>query len=777
MAISMARVRVWLVVGAALLVLTIAGFLGYARFRANRFLAGLPGKLGVDIRRETNGYTVSKSVGPNTTMTLHAARAVEHKDGKLTLHDVSVVLYGRKQDRQDRISGAEFEYDQQTGVVRATGEVHIDLQAPTHGETGMPALTADGEDKGIVHIKTSGLIFLQKLGVAATDQELEFRFGAMTGRARGAEYNSDSGMMILQSEVEAHGEQHGAPVMLKASHAELDRPRLLATAIDARYSSPTQTAQGDHALVHLRSDSTPERIEADGHVALAGVAGGTVTTPHADVLLTESGKPRSAHLFGGVKYAELASLREGRTQSDDARVTFDAIGKAQTVLMTGEVYVAERTRQDIKAPWSERSAVAGRMNFALDGGNLRTVEANDAAKVVLQEVRGVSELSGDSMRGQFTGVGKAIQLNPLRATGHTRLHRLLADGAEQTSAGDTLDVRMRPGGTGMGDVAQAVDRATQTGHVVLTSRAALKPGKTGPASTSRATASMAVYEGEADHVTLSGGAEILDETGRMAANSMVLEHGSGDATAEGAVKATYLQSGGAEPVHVVADRAELHHDAGRAIFRGGLHPARMWQAGSQVEAPVLELEQEARTLTAHGDAKTSGIPVHVVLAGTNTDEKSTVVRVVCRTMVYRDAERQVDFVGDVQVEDADGTARAAEATAFLQPADAAKQKAAKEDAAKTGGVSLGGSVERIVAKGKVEIVQPGRRATGEQFVYTAWDGLFVLTGTSAVRPRLIDETQGTVTGLSLSFHGGDKSVVVSGGAGERVQTVTRVKQR
>ena len=51
MAISVAQLRIWLLVGAMLLVLVIAGFFGYARYRTHRFLAGLPGKLGIDIRR------------------------------------------------------------------------------------------------------------------------------------------------------------------------------------------------------------------------------------------------------------------------------------------------------------------------------------------------------------------------------------------------------------------------------------------------------------------------------------------------------------------------------------------------------------------------------------------------------------------------------------------------------------------------------------------------------------------------------------------------------
>src|SRR5271168_1910087 len=177
MNVSIERLRVWLLVGAGLLVMVIASFLGYANYRAHRFLTNLPKKLGVNVRRETNGFTYSQSVQGRTVYTVHAAKAVERSDGKVTLHDVGIVLYGRKQDRSDRIYGNEFEYDQKNEVVRAIGEVHIDLQAPEAADAKAKMDYAAGkdlhgagheaEDARLIHVTTSGLVFLQKLGVAA----------------------------------------------------------------------------------------------------------------------------------------------------------------------------------------------------------------------------------------------------------------------------------------------------------------------------------------------------------------------------------------------------------------------------------------------------------------------------------------------------------------------------------------------------------------------------------------------------------------------------------
>jgi lipopolysaccharide export system protein LptA len=90
---------------------------------------------------------------------------------------------------------------------------------------------------------------------------------------------------------------------------------------------------------------------------------------------------------------------------------------------------------------------------------------------------------------------------------------------------------------------------------------------------------------------------------------------------------------------------------------------------------------------------------------------------------------------------------------------------------------MAGRIERMVAHGAVEVTQPGRTGTGEQLVYTANDQTFVLTGTKAVPPKLVDDTEGTTTGAALRFRSGDHSVVVSGdAAGQKVRSETQVKQ-
>jgi lipopolysaccharide export system protein LptA len=356
-----------------------------------------------------------------------------------------------------------------------------------------------------------------------------------------------------------------------------------------------------------------------------------------------------------------------------------------------------------------------------------------------------------------------------------------------------------------------------------------KPGDTVAPQEERATAERAVYDGGLERVTLTGNVQVSDGTSLLWADRVVTEQQTGDARADGAVKASYQQAGGTdEPVHVLAARAEMKHDSQVAIFYGASgKSARLWQGASQVDAPVLQFEQKRRRLLAHGVGQGAPMAVHTVLVGSGGgkggagsgsggapggsvggrrstgkaatgDGKTDVVRVESRDLVYSDEARKAEFTGGVEVESADGRMRGQQAVVYLQAAPVAgggkATTATKGDSvgggktvagtgsAQRGGGSgfMGGSVERVVATGQIEMEQPGRRATGEQLVYTANDGMFVLTGTSAVPPKVVDDQQGTVTGASLRFHTGDDSVLVSNGtsgAGQKVRTETRVKNK
>jgi lipopolysaccharide export system protein LptA len=867
--VSVERLRVWLLVGAGLLVMVVAAFLGYAHYRAHRFLTELPGKLGIDVRQETNNWTYSQTAGGKTIYTIHAARSIQHKDGKYTLHDVGIVVYGKNQDRADRIYGSEFDYDPTAGVIRAMGEVFIDLQAPEaqgrnakmdyaagkdlHGAgAGAPPAGAAGGGKAgrLIHIKTSGLVYMQKLAVAATDNEIEFTVGGLVGHAVGADYNSDTGVVKLHSAVKVNGLEHDRPVVLTASDAVLDRQGQTAVLTQARYvtvggdaarGGAGETAQAQHVVVYLRKDGTAERLVAEGAVRLTNGEGGSVMAPRGEMMVSEANHPQSAVLTGGVKYGEDGPLRKAQGESAETRLAFDKAGRVEHVAMNGTVRLHERVRASdaVGGTWSERelSAGAAELAMAADGAGkteMREAKATGDARLTVMNpaVKGggatSSALSGDVLTAHFVRVNGADHISEVQGEGHTVLRKVGGTGVANTSSGDSLVAKFRPvtGGSAAGAAqgrlgagrqgSDEIASAVEQGHVVMTQMPVRKPGDATAPQEERATAERAVYDGDLERTTLTGNVQVNNGTNVLWADRVVSEQQTGDATADGAggglVKASYRQAGSTEePVHVLAARAELKHDSQVATFYGVAgRPARLWQAGSQVEAPVLEFEQKQRRLLAHGEGQGAAMVVHTVLVssgGTAKGDvgktpagkgrvagsgKTDVVRVASRELVYSDEARRADFTGGVQVESSDGTMKGEQAVVYLQGAPVGGKMAAANGAGKAGaagsvagrkagaaGGFMGGSVERVVATGHIDMEQPGRRATGEQLVYTASDGMFVLTGTAAVLPKVVDQQQGTVTGTSLRFHAGDENVVVSNGgdAGQRVRTETRVKNK
>jgi lipopolysaccharide export system protein LptA len=950
---SVERLRMGLLVGAGLLLTVIGGFLGYAHYRTHRIIRDLPGRLGATITKEFGSYTYSQSLQGKTVFTIHAAQAIQHKDGNYTLHDVNMVMYGRKGDRADHIAGSQFEYDQKTGMVHAVGVVHLDLEAPPAnsplpGESvagmstpsaagppgagqvgkraasqsvagekagGKPSAVAAGKDGAandrVIHITTSGLVYSQKSNVAQTDQEIEFSFAGLTGRALGAEYDSNTGHVVLRAAVEVSGLERGQPVLLRATHAELDRQTELATLENARYSSAGEAAAADEGRVHLRPDGSAERIDGDRHVRLEQAGEGVVTSDHVDVTLTAQSKPEVAILTGAVHYADDEALRQARGDAEQATLHFDGQGRVEHVALAGNkagdkargtgggrVRSTERVAgANANAPWSVRNLSAETVELQLGPDAAGRSELREATAVGAARLTSVApaavgtaagakgqagagmttagmtttKLSGDRLQAHFVAAHGQSEVSTVHGTGHTVLEQIAATGVDQVSAGDTLEVNFREaaagggkatggksGGKTAGTSGQAsgssmgsveVANAVQQGNVAISRTvpaSAMAKGTAGAASTASAApdvqhaiAQRATYDGDANLFTLSGGVQVTDAQSVLWANRVTMEQQTGDATAEGEVKVTYLQAGSsaqagsssqpdanAQPVHVLAARAELEHAAGRATFYGnaaGTGPglARMWQSGepgeggSQVEAPVLIFEQAQKRLTARGAAGGAAMAVHTVLVSaahggvlpvggvkkTATPRNGArepgpqvsgpqVIRVSSREMVYSDAAREAEFTGGVRVLDADGDLRAQQATVYLQPTrsgsgagagSGATPRPAKSSAAGTPPVGvLGGEMDHIVATGKVEILQPGRRATGERLVYTASDQMFVLTGTKSAPPKVVDAQQGTATGASLRFHSGDDSVVISGdgegSSGQKPRTETKVKE-
>lgn len=798
MRITVRDIRRWIVGLACLLVAVLVGFLFYARLQLRHVVKDLPGKLGANIQRTANGYTYSQSDKGHTLFTIHASRLVQFKKGHATLHDVAITLYGPQgSGRTDKIYGSDFDYDQHNGIASAKGEVRIDLTGPGTSNPAQP-------QKNAIHVKTSGLVFNQKTGEAMTADLVQFAFPAATGNAVGASYNSKTGELVLNSKVEFTTQANGKPVVVHAVHAEMQRDTRQSYLIHPEVESQGERSTALQSVVYFRPDGSAEKIDAKGDVHVTTSGGAQVNSQMANVLLDSRSQPQRVDLGGGVTFLSHQKGQQMNGVANGGTLLFGANSMLKHAQFRNTVSFVEQvtglpgdprgtaTRQvrasqmDVDfAPGPGGKSVAQKL---LATGKavvvLRTVPSNIGHQGLSHGVKAGEQsttIRGDQLLATLAHGSSVRQVD---GSGHTQIMERAQDGSTSTSSGDTLHLTFTSaparGATKDRERAQ-IATAIQTGHVALIEMPAQKPGKPVPPPL-HATAQRAEYDAKGQILHLTGAPRVNDGPLDLTAQAIEYHRDTGNANARGDVKATYEEKQGQDapsfgtqgPVHLVAAEAQLNQTTGDSIFTGSAQsPARMWQSGDAVAAPVIELSKKQQTIQAHGEANTGGRAVDTTLTSAmGPKHQPSVIRIQSQTLFYSDKDRRGDFRGAVEAQSSAGIIRSDAAQVFLIPAaESVNPGLQKRDLGHPQSPSQS-RIERIVATGHVVLSQPGRKGTGEKLVYRAKDGRYVLTGTAAHPPRIEDAAKGTTTGAALIFNSQDDSVVVSGGQSSAV-TETR----
>ena len=784
--VSLARLRRWLLAGVVLLLLVIGGLLGYAHHRARRMLADLPGKLGLHIQSETDGFTLSQSVKGRTVFTLHAAKAVQHENGKTTLHNVAITLYGPVGSNQtDSIRGDDFEYDQPNGVIQTVGEVHLDLANPAQASAASPKATAAARR---IAVTTRGLVYLQKLGVAATDEPLQIVYGDLRGTAVGADYDSDQGMLRLRKDVHMDGMQNGKALRVAAADAELDRTAQTAKMHAGHVETGGSIASGDLVTIHMAKDGTIQSVNAEGHAMVTGVNSMQAFASRLLVHMNAAGKPQTTAMDGDVHFKGEGS--SGSAQS--ALLQFNAGGQASQIDLLRNVHI-----DGTGASGEQDALTADRVvgHLLQDGRRTALRDAVASGNAVLRTVSPVTSKEKDGkaflqttlvhaneLHAVTTGSGSKRYIASLDGAGSTRIDQSSSTGEVRSSSGDSLHATLRPAGSKADPGAPGqLQTAVQTGHVVVTqhvpaSAAKVTGGAAPVAQDTRATAQRAEFDGASQRLLLTG-TPVVSATGvQLAADRISLSQVTGDTEATGAVKGTFVQAGttssAADPTHVLAERAVIAGAGGTAHFFGGSRPARMWSSTAQLDAPELELDRTRGTLAAHGASGASA--VHLTLPPnpkSAAPAKSGTVQITGQQLTLTSATAavpgQLVVTGQAHMHTAATNVSAQHLLAVLHP-DAKKQSATGDKSM----AMMSSSIESVTATGDVLLQQPGRTGSGAKLLYTAADGRYQLTGTPAAPPRIADSARGSITGTSLIFRDEDDSVEVAGEPGHRVHTET-----
>ncbi len=753
------RLRRLFALGAVIAVLAAAFF----------YLRGIVNNRPVDIKLLKNipanmdktgkGFTFSQSAGQKTLFTIHAAGFQQYKDGgKAELSDVSIVVYGREENRSDQIYGSKFSYDPVSGDVTAEGEVHIDLDATTPAgtipsqdserqPTPIPTQNAGasaGESKTLIHLKTSGLTFNQKSGIARTNEKIEFRVPEASGAAVGATYDSHNGVLALKSGVRIVTSDKNKATITGESASISKDPRQVVLR-QARVEQPAHTLSTDKLTVIMGENNNVDRLIGSGnvHATAQGPKGFDITAPQGELLMAGQNQMRSGSLSGGVNY-ESRGDSPSHGKAGRLLLSFGPKGRVSKVRTEDSVEMTE-------GPEGKTQKVSAKTLdlFLVDGKRLEKAVTSEGPAQVSMERAAADKAGSGKITSTTVAAGKFV-------AGFNDANRLSSltgsDGAKLVSSTPGQPDRVATGH----DLRAGFNSKGELNTAELAGDLHYEEG------TRTATADRGRYSAADDALVLTGSPRIVDTGMNITSDTVELNRKTGNAVAQGNVKTTYRdlkpQSssggmlGGADAIHVTGTTAIANRGTGVAKYT----IARLWQGENIVEAPSLTFDKTHRSLQAQGnrDARVTSV---FLMPGKNG--KSTPANVTSDRLSYVDADRKAVFSGKVLVKGDEFTLNADSAQVLLQPRTAG------------GANPSGNQLDRIVAQGDIDIQQAGRKAQGNQLIYTGDDQKFVLTGAPGRLPSIFDAEHGKITGDSLTFFSHDGRVLV--GSGETPHTLTQ----
>jgi lipopolysaccharide export system protein LptA len=720
--------------GGAVLVFVIAGAF-YLRgiFQGQAVIHGTPGNIPSGVEKSATGFNLSKSEGGKTLFTIHAASVQQYKEGgRAALHDVSITVFGRNQDRSDQIYGADFSYDPVARVVSAEGEVRIDLEANS-------AVASAAETKNLIQIKTSALTFNENTGIAETKAPIEFRVPEGNGSAVGATYDSHGGVLLLKSGVRLTSTgQRKATITGKSATITKNPSKVMMQS--ARVEEPQRAISADKVTVFMSDDNDIERIVGSGnlHAESTGAKAFEVNAPEGELQMASANQARSGVLSGGVTFAN-----KGDSPAE---------GKAGKVLLTfaeGNRLTKARAQDSVQlkqGPAGKSQELhAAALNLSVKDGRIleKAVTSGGPAEIVREQAPGKTTISAGHFETAFNDQNRPVSLY---GEPDAKIIDSIPGKADRILSSRELTAKFNDKGE--------IVSADQNGDFHFQE------------GTQTASAERAKYVGADETILLFGSPRVVDSTQgvTLTADSIQLNRKTRNAFAQDNVKTTYSKLnaqasgamlGSADPIHVTGSTVTMSSTTGIARYA----KARLWQGPNIVEAPTISFDRTKRSLQAQG-----GQDGHVVSVFVQKDKtgKLTPVNVTSDKLSYVDAERKAVFSGNVIVRAQDATITSDTVQVILLP----KTGQAENQSAS--------QLERIEAQGDIKIEQGARKASGNKLVYTAADEKMVLTGTRGKLPSIFDAERGQISGDSLTFFTHDGRVLVGRGETSKTEIPSRI---
>jgi lipopolysaccharide export system protein LptA len=283
-----------------------------------------------------------------------------------------------------------------------------------------------------------------------------------------------------------------------------------------------------------------------------------------------------------------------------------------------------------------------------------------------------------------------------------------------------------------------------------------------------------------DLMTLDGSARMLDPTGSVNADRIVMNQKSGDYTAEGHVSSTRQPDRKGASSAMLSNEEVMQAVADRMISTGGNKHiryegnARAWQGANRVDADRIEIDRDRRVMEAHGKVvsqfadksqdKNPDKPEKNQAKGAKSKGPTAPIFTVVRAadLVYTEETRVAVYQGGVVLTRPSLTVNSRELQAFLKPADSDS------------------SLDKAFADGAVKIVstettiKPTRIRTGtsEHAEYYADEQKVLL---QKGEPLLVDNVRGNANGGQITWWANNDRLVVDGEPNKPAEGTIRKK--
>jgi lipopolysaccharide export system protein LptA len=704
------------------------------------------------------------------------------------LHDLNLRLYDKDASSYTYVKSVKALLDERSGILKSDGPVMIVRNV---------SIDKDAEDQAEaakhVRVETSGVTYETKTGKATTDQPASFIFPDGGGKAIGAEYDPNTKVLHLKSQVAVDWVGDG-PVSNKMHveasdlvYKEAEQKVYMTPA--AKLQRQSTTIQAQNVVVTLQNGRLHQ---IDGNRA-AG------TDNREDRQTSYSAEKMTALFNENGDLVNIVGERNAKVDSDQpgSRTTLTGNRADLRFAVSGKEVDGEvENSSDLHLVMADGHAVAQSEPLPQPGVLLADTRYLRSEHIELEMKPGGRDIQEIRTSSQAQLEFKPNRPGlPHRVVDASHLRVLYGENSyvDTFLAWNVSTHTDKPATVKNDKTAPQTPEAALTWSNELTAKFQSNTNQVAAIEQTgnfryqeglrKASAKKAFLDQVANRMTLTEAARVLDDTGSTIADKIVMNQTSGDMDADGRVVSTHApdknQKPGTsmldntKPMQAKADRMTTRENNTKIRYEGH---ALMWQNANRTAADAIDIDRDEQILHAKGNVVselldnksdnaevTANEPQLKRVSVTTAEAAPVFTTIYAPEMLYRDDKRIADYTGGVKLTRQKMTITSQELLAFLSPKTAENQNDSSLDHAFANGSV---TVFRVMGSNRT------RTGTAEHGEYWTKDDKVMLNGGT---PQMADSYKGVTRGQQLTYFNADDRLIVDGQ--EKKLAFTQMKKK